>query len=566
MERFEGGPFTPSQWVPTVQGTAVPKGSVGITVIGLISFIIGGEYGLLYVGPVATILLFIFTERITTKFFGGFAGLVALILVATDYKILSVGIKFLTDNIFALFVILGCYYLVKFFHERKEKQILFCSVFFSLSALMRLNGMIFFPIEILLISLYSLYLVYSRKILIINSNYENSKKNLVQLKNSYLTISKYIAKLVTPKTATKILKISFFLLIPWIIFFLFLFSYNSYYFGDPLTTYMDAGKELPDKNTSLPMSSFLTIDSDRFDWIKYYSIGFMPDRIKYGLADVFSISDASFTDTIRYENIRLINNNWVSIFTFIIILSAIAISFIYKTKRIEVSVLFFLILGTLLSYAFTAGSYDDAKSLGLDEQERYMLSNLVFSSMLFSFVMIKVYKINFEKISISKRRFITKGFKIIFLLILGLLLFVSFSYSTPMLQVLGSGFELNDPRPYIIGFPLESELPEKSIVIGKSRIVILFDEIPFRTAYTTKGIFDQTIINVDDIILLIDRMDEDYTVYMLKTQKTEKQKFFRYLEAEHGLILKNFSDIFCKIERLKIDVDSNTKSDDECYK
>ena len=85
MERFEGGPFEPGQWVSTVHGTAVPKASIGIIVIGLISFLIGGEYGLLYVGPVATILLFIFTERITTKFFGGFAGLVALIFVATDF-------------------------------------------------------------------------------------------------------------------------------------------------------------------------------------------------------------------------------------------------------------------------------------------------------------------------------------------------------------------------------------------------------------------------------------------------------------------------------------------------
>jgi len=328
---------------------------------------------------------------------------------------------------------------------------------------------------------------------------------------------------------------------------------------------MDVKDELADTKTSLSPSSFLTIDSNRLDWIKYYSIGFMPDRIKYGLADVFSINDASFTDTIRFEGLRLIDNNWVSIFTFIIILSAIAISFIYKTKRIEVSVLCFLILGTLLIYTTTIGSYDDAKKKTADLQERYMLSNLVFLSMLFSFVMIKVYEINFEKISISKGRFISKGFKIMFLLILGLLLYVSFFYSLPMLHVLGSAFELKDPRPNIVGFPLEAGLPEKSILVTPGRVAILYDVIPFNTWYTTHKKFDQTVINDDDILMLIGIMDEGYTVYTPINMKSQAPKFFRYLEAEHGLILKSYSNFVCKMERLTIDVDSNTKSDDRCY-
>jgi len=566
MERFEGGPFSPKQWPLTVHGTAVPGGSFGIIAIGFISFIIGGEYALFYVGPVATILLFIFTERITTKFFGGFAGLVALILVATDFSILEIGRRFLTDNIFALFALLGCYYLVKFFHERKEKQILLCSVFFSLSALMRINGIIFFPVEILLISLYSLYLAYSRNILNKNLIYENSKKYIVNQKNSYLIIFNNITKLVT-QNKTKIFKISILLLIPWLIFFLFFLSYNSYYFGDPSTTYRDVKRQLPDADQDF-VSSFLTIDSNRFDWMKYYSIGFMPDRIKYGLADVFSIGGgASFTDIIYSRTIPLITNNWVGIFSLVIILAAIGISFIYKTKRIEVTVLFFFILGTMLFFTspFLRGSFDDVKFVSGDTQERYMLSNLVFSSMLFSFVMINVYKINFEKISISKGRFISKSFKIIFLLILGLLLFVSFFYSTPMIDIRESTFELRDLRDFVIGFHIESGLPEKSILVNSGRFSLIFDVMPFDTQYLTKKRFDPTKINDNDILMLIDRMDEGYTVYTPKDMKPEAPKFFRYLEAEHGLILKSFSASFCKMQRLTIDVNSDTKSDDRCY-
>jgi len=72
MQRFEGGPFTPYQWSPTVHGTAVPQANVGIIVIGYLSFLVGGEFALFYVGPIASILLFIFIERITTRFFWRF--------------------------------------------------------------------------------------------------------------------------------------------------------------------------------------------------------------------------------------------------------------------------------------------------------------------------------------------------------------------------------------------------------------------------------------------------------------------------------------------------------------
>ncbi len=566
MERFDGGPFSPVQWAPTVHGTAVPGGGSGIIMIGVISFLIGGEYGLFYVGPAATILLVIFIERITTKFFGSFAGLIALILVVTDYVILRIGIQFLSDNIFVLFAILGGYYLVKFFHERKEKYILFGSIFFSLSALMRINGVIFFPVEILLVSLYFLYLAYSKKILNKNLGYINSEKNTESQKNSNLMIENHITKAVIHKIPTKIFKISFLLLIPWLIFFFFFFSYNSYYFGDPLTTYEIAEGKRENTNEGF-LSSFLTIDSDRIDWIKYYSIGTLPDRIRYGLADVFSLEEASFTDTISFRNIQLINNNWVGVFTFIIILSAIGISFIYKTKRVEVIVLCFLILGTLFFYTspYLLGPYDTVELLTADIQERYMLSNFVFVSMLFSFVMIKIYEINFEKISISKARFISKGFKIIFLLILGLLLFVSFYYSTTMLDARGSTFALNDLKSYVKGFPFESGLPEKSIIITPGRDAIKFDKISFNTDYLGKNKeFDQTVINDNDIQMLIDSMDDGYTVYTFKKGRLGEPQFFRYLEAEHGLILKSFSSSFCKMERLT-DVNFDTKPDGVCY-
>jgi len=562
MQRFDGGPFLPAQWSPTVHGTAVPKSSMGIIAIGFIAHLIGGQYALFYVGPIATILLFIFTERITTRFFGGFAGLVALILVATDFKILEVGHKFLTDNIFTIFVILGSYYLVKFFHERKEKYILLCSVFFTLSTLMRINGVIFFPVEILLVSFYSLYLVYSRRVLNKNLNNENSQKN---------TISNNITKLIPPRTKTKIFKICFLLFIPWLIFFSFQLSYNSYYFGDPLTTYLDTAREHRVSDVSVSFaSSFLIFDTDRLDWIKYYAIGSMPDRIKYGLADALSIGDVNFTDAIHFDNLRLSYNNWFSIFTFIIILAAIGISYIYKTKRIEVSVFALIILGTLLFYSTSAvlahgeGTYAIVEMKNTDVQERYMLSNLVLTSMLFGFVMIKVYEINFRKISPSKGKIISKAFKIIFLIILVLLLFVSIFYSKPMLQVYDSTFRLGDLRGYVVELPLESGEPEKSIFIVQGRVAVLYDMIPFSTSTTIFGQFEPKVINDDEIAMLIQVMDEGYNVYSPEKLKPENQLFFMYLEQKHGLISKTTPGLFCKIEKIS-DVDSDPESNERCY-
>jgi len=145
MQKYDGAPFVPSQWVYTIHNTAIPLSNVGIIGIATISFLFGGYYGLFFVGPIFTILLFIFSERITTNLFGAFAGLVTLVLLTTDILIFQLGEHLLTNNIFALFSVLGCFYLIKFIRERKEIHILFCSIFLVVSIFVRLDGIIFFP-------------------------------------------------------------------------------------------------------------------------------------------------------------------------------------------------------------------------------------------------------------------------------------------------------------------------------------------------------------------------------------------------------------------------------------
>ncbi len=81
--------FVPNQYVQTVHNTAIPIGGIGIYGLAAFSYLLGGYYGLFYLGPITTILFLIISERIITKLFGGFVGLAVLIFLSTDIIILK---------------------------------------------------------------------------------------------------------------------------------------------------------------------------------------------------------------------------------------------------------------------------------------------------------------------------------------------------------------------------------------------------------------------------------------------------------------------------------------------
>ncbi len=112
--------FIPQHWVPTQQDVLIPVSSPGIVSTSAFSYLIGGYYGLFYLGPLFTILFLIISERISTKLFGSFVGLITLVFLVSNLAIFMIGRQLLTDNVFALFTILGIYYLIKFLHEKKR--------------------------------------------------------------------------------------------------------------------------------------------------------------------------------------------------------------------------------------------------------------------------------------------------------------------------------------------------------------------------------------------------------------------------------------------------------------
>jgi len=535
--------FRPMHWIDTEQDYLVPLGSPGIIITSAVSYLIGSYYGLFYLGPLFSILFLIISERVATKLFGGFVGLITLVLLGSDTTFFNVGLQLLTDNIFAVFFILGVFYLIKFLRSMKDKLILISSIFFVTAAFFRFNGLIFLPIEV---SLVVGYFVFQN---ISTSRREITSKNIL----SKITLSKINNK--------KILKISALMILPWMSVFLFYFSYNDYYFGDPLSNYYSSRI----KNPGYLLTSFLTFDSERFVSIKAYSIVFLPDIIGKEIL-ISGVNDIIYLPT---ENVENNLGNFLSIFSFFIFISALTVSLYTKNKRTEVLVLIPLIfIGLLLFY-----SSDYAFTLG--KGDRFMIPALPLTFMLIGFLFDRIWKISPERFSRKNSSIISKSFKVGFLIFMGIFLFSSLIDAQSVQKVLKNDFNFNNPEAFASRYPLDSEgLTEESIIVEtRGRRVMEYDAIPFLPVHTGKvnsmNELDPSWLPQKPILNLKKLMRDDYEAYTFKSHKILFEPlYFRYLESVHGIILKDYSKTFCKmelIEKLAGDSGTDIKSDDICY-
>jgi len=567
MQRFNGGPFIPYQWVGTIHDTAIPNSQVGIMLLGSISFLIGGYTGLLFIGPLFAILLFIVSERISSKLFGPIPGLVTLIVIVTSTIILWNGRGPHTDLIFTLFVVLGFFYFVEFFHEHKNRQILFASIFFSISAVFRLSGAIIFPIELVSFFLIFIYHTYFIKISKSHNEIENHSiidfqtKKFMTCKNIFLKIQ------ILLKQNQKIIKWTIFMIIPWLVFFAFSMIFNYYYFDDPFTNHQSeySLQKVPSGDSKASgknvISSVLTFDLDRFDWIKYYTIGLIPDNLNGYLRDVLQIRDFHFID-----------HNWVSIIVYLVFLFSVFIAYFKKFKRLEVFLILILIFGFLLFLSISSLNlpYTDASEKSKDVQFRYMILSYVLFAMLIGLITDWVIKSNsFKTYTIKNTRL--NFFKICFFIVLSLFL-VSAIYESDAIK------DYSEQKTKYFVYPdfdkelkpTRDELPENGIIItqqGRWTITFL-DGIPFRTSWGWNSIhekWDVNKINHEEIQIIKTLMDENYEFFSLKGKQKDKVFFFRYIEQQHNLILKHFSYNLCILEQVSPDSKSKQNSDDMCY-
>ena len=116
-----------------------------------------------------------------------------------------------------------------------------------------------------------------------------------------------------------------------------------------------------------------------------------------------------------------------------------------------------------------------------------------------------------------------------------------------------------------------SELPENGIIISQQTrfAVVYWDGIQF----ITPGVWKEGKLNVSDksqehIQIIKILMDEGHEFFSVKAMSKKESYFFRYLEQEHDLILKNTfprASNICKLTQVSDEVGSKAISDDNCY-
>jgi len=167
--------FVPQQTVKTVHDTHVPYFMPGFSALMAVFYFFGGFTGLFYASVIFSMLLLIFTERLASILFGKFVGLFVLILMVSYPQFLLFSVIREYDISFTLFFIIGCFFLIRFFQNQGNKNLFLASTFFVFCAFLRINGIIFLPLEIILVGFYFIIKKYK------NRNLTNSnKKNFFQ--------------------------------------------------------------------------------------------------------------------------------------------------------------------------------------------------------------------------------------------------------------------------------------------------------------------------------------------------------------------------------------------------
>ena len=502
LEKYETNEFLVENWLRTDQNEMTPMSGNGLIALGGIAYLFGGYFALYYLSPILFIILLIVSERIATKLFGKYAGLITLILLSASNLLFRNSIQLHTESLFCLLFVLGMYFLIKFGRTNQSHLILISSIFFAFSSTVRLSGIILFPIEIIILTAF-----------MINNYFKNRKIKNKQSKN---LISLSLA------------------IIPWIIFFL-IFAYgNIATTGDPFVTYGTLNEGHTKVFESSP-SALITFEKSDFENIKQYSKYLLP----YIFAGGFNNIDNNYED--------ILGDNWIGLLPLIIFGLILIYSYKSKNKKLEIFVMMLLIAGIVWFYSSITS--EELGEIGVPG--RYVLPAFVLSSMLFGYAIEQIF-INIRKKNELKSRIIQGS------LISILLLFVIISYSfTPAVTMLEQDNYFKNPFDYEREFPLEDE------AINKNSIILT--PIGSRAQEYDTTAFNPIITNgtyANSIKLLENIIQEGYDVYTFKVPFTKSEKnIINNLIDEYGLVLKEYSTTFCKIE---LSINEKIISDENC--
>ncbi len=504
LEKYETNEFLVENWLRTDQNEMIPMSGNGLIVLGGIAYLFGGYFALYYLSPILFIILLIVSERTATKLFGKYAGLITLILLSASNLLFRNSIQLHTESLFCLLFVLGTYFLIKFGRTNQSHLILISSIFFAFSSTVRLSGIILFPIEIIILTAF-----------IINNYFKNRKIKNKQSKSKNL-ISLSLA------------------IIPWIVFLL-IFAYgNIATTGDPFVTYGTLNEGHTKVFESSP-SALITFEKIDFENIKQYSKYLLP----YIFAGGFNNIDNNYED--------ILGDHWIGLVPLIIFGLILIYSYKSKNKKLEIFVMMLLIAGIVWFYSSV--SSEELGEIGVPG--RYMLPAFVLSSIIFGYGIEQIFT------NIRKR----KGIKIKILqlsLISVLVVVVLTSYSfTPAVTMLEQDNYFKNPFDYEREFPLEDE------AINENSVILTL--IGSRAQEYDTTAFSPTITNgtyLNSIKLLENIIQEGYDVYTFKVPFNESEKnIINNLIDEYGLVLKEYSTTFCKIE---LSINEKTISDENC--
>jgi len=310
----------------------------------------------------------------------------------------------------------------------------------------------FFPVELLILGSYFSI----KKLEKIKSEQKYEKKSI------YFYIRSFFSPI-----GIKTFKVSIFIFIPWIVFFLFWFGYNDYYFGDPSSSFLSVLKQGPSGGIDPSYGfSFFTFDEKRFEIFMGYFQAVLP----YPLSNT----------NLPYAPDMILGKYWIGILTPVILVSVLAITFRKKEKRIEALVLTTFILAILSFYALLTNA--EAVLERGEGTPRFTIPAFSIFSIMIGFLISKFF---YFKLLNSFSYIPRITMKLSFVIFLASIVIITFYFSpqilTDQISDQTEKLKFKNPQELVARFPLDKEgLNTTSVLFTfNGSITIEYDVIPF---------------------------------------------------------------------------------------
>jgi len=192
--------------------------------------------------------------------------------------------------------------------------------------------------------------------------------------------------------------------------------------------------------------------------------------------------------------------------------------------------------------------------------------------MILGFVIYRIWKISLGRMLINQSKHKVRIIKVGLLTALIVAAGVILLQNNKIQGLLESDVSITNPIELAKRYPLEI-LPEKSIIVENIGI----RSLEYNARHFNPGIGDWTLTDSEPdnntrqlIQKLKNLMQDGYSVFIFKEPfHPSEPPYFRYIQENHGVILKDYSETFCKMEFIQ---DANSleqkglTTDDDCYR